>query len=106
MKDLFIETGSVESSKSVFPRQQLKSGRKFTKHHNRDGLVTILIDKDGKLSPKFAIIMQPMKIFDDDHLIIGKVIEGRNFITDLNSFGTKFGIPERMFFITVTSIKE
>ena len=101
MKDLFVETGDVESSKIIFPSksQQLLP-------HNRDGLVSLLLNDDGSISTKFIFTMQPMRIFDQSHLVIGRVIEGRNLITDLDAHGTHFGIPERMFFVTVVAVKK
>jgi cyclophilin family peptidyl-prolyl cis-trans isomerase len=102
MKDLFIETGDVENSVSIFPNNDNFQPLP----HNRDGLVTLLLNDDGSVSPRFAITMQPLRVFDENHLVIGKVVEGVNLITDLDAHGTQFGIPERMFFITVTAVRQ
>lgn len=101
MKGLFLETGDVECSTHIFPRTCSNPPL-----HDRDGIVSLKLNNDGSLSSKFVITMQPMRIFDDNHIVIGRVIEGNNFIIDLDAHGTKFGIPEKMFFITVTNIKK
>lgn len=101
MKNLFIETGDVEREKVIYPRRSIKAPS-----HDRDGIVSLKLNKDGSLSPKFVITMQPMKILDANHIVIGRVINGNNFITDLDAHGTKFGVPAKRFFITVSSIKK
>lgn len=100
MKGLFVETGDVESSKVIFPSKSQK-----ILPHNRDALVSLVLnDEDGSISTRFLITMQPMRVLDDNHLVIGRVTEGRNLITDLDAHGTHFGIPEKMFFITVVAV--
>jgi cyclophilin family peptidyl-prolyl cis-trans isomerase len=101
VKDILIETGDVECSKKIFPRPYPNAPT-----HNRDGIVSMKLNDDGSLSTKFVITMQPMRIFDDSHIVVGRVIDGNNFIIDLDAHGTKFGIPEKMFFITVSAIKK
>ena len=100
MKNLFIETGDVKSTKSIFPKISKKP---LT--HNRDGLISMKLKEDGSVSTKFVITLQPLKILDPNHIVIGRVIEGSNILTDLVAHGTKFGIPKKLFFITVSSVK-
>lgn len=69
--------------------------------HKYFGSVSISFDEPSKmLGSEFIITLKKTNIFDEENVVIGRVVKGLRTLQALNEYGTKFGMINEEIFVS------
>lgn len=98
VKGLLLETDDFSDVDSKVGSEIISNP--FEKgNHLYAGTVSMLLKDDGSVSTKFCITFKSIPSLNGKQIVIGRVVKGLDVLLAVESYGTRFGVPQEAIFI-------